>query len=118
MIDIVVRHSSKVMSLKRTSRRWEALRTRMSILPKRFITPSPIARTAAASAMSARKTSASPPAARISIHDRFGVFARAQRVDRNGCAGRSERDRDGASDILGAAGDKRDLAGELASLGG
>jgi hypothetical protein len=33
------------------------------------------------------------------IHDGFGVFARAQRVDRNGCAGRSKRNRDGASDI-------------------
>jgi hypothetical protein len=37
---------------------------------------------------------------------------------RNGCAGGSKRNRDGASDIPGAAGDKRDLAGELASPGG
>jgi len=52
------------------------------------------------------------------LHHRFGIFTRAQRVDRNGCSCRSERDRDRASDILRAPGDERNLACELAAFGG
>ena len=52
------------------------------------------------------------------LHYRFGIFTRAQRVYRDGCACRSERERDRTSDIFRAAGDKRDLAGEFAAFGG